>query len=71
MIGPIKNLPDSRLSTAVMIVSGLMIVVGTVAAPGDGSPIWIYLVWLGASLTLISFFLVTLSELVRRFFKEG
>lgn len=52
----IRSLPDSRLSAGVMVISAILIVVGTAAAPGEGSPIWVSLVWLAASLALIGVF---------------
>lgn len=61
-----RDMTDSRLSTALMVVSAAMILVGGFLAPPEGSALTLIISWAAVCLTLITIFLLLLYEMVRR-----
>lgn len=70
MLG-LKNLSDSRLSTAFMVVSAVMFISGLAFVPPEGASIAIVGIWIMGVLALIGVWIAVAVELARRFFGNG
>ncbi len=70
MLG-LKHMPTSRLSTAFMVLSVVMLLVGSVLVPSSGATIVTSALWTAGSMALIGIWVAVIFELVRRYVGMG